>query len=104
MKANQAALKLRDDTRGYAAAIGGIVALLISVLIIVMVYWKISTPVSDAMTAINVAHPGISHQVMNNTNNTANGVFTLAPIIAYVIIAGIILGIIMRFGVGSKQE
>jgi hypothetical protein len=56
------------------------------------------------MTAINTAHPGISHQVMNNTNNTANGVFTLAPIIAYVIIAGIILGIIMRFGVGSKQE
>ena len=93
MKAASVIKKLRESDNGFAAAIGGVSAVLISILIVIVIYWKMSLSVSDGMGVSVVAH-----RAMNATNSTATSVFTLAPIIGIVMIAGIILMIVTRFG------
>lgn len=101
MKANQLSLKsIRNDEHGYAAVIGAIVAIMLTIMVCIMIYWKLSTPLSEALGtgAVGVA----AHKLTNNTNTTANSIFTLAPIVGIVLIAGVILGIVMRFGAGKE--
>ena len=93
MKANQKILKkLGENEHGYAAAIGGVAAVLITVLISILIYWKI---------AGSMGIPSGGSTAATAVNNTATSVFTLAPIIGIVMIAGIILAIVTRFGQGT---
>lgn len=46
----------------------------------------------------------IAYTVDDSVNPQAQSVFTLAPIIAIVVIAGIILSMVILFGSGGKQE
>ena len=78
---------------GYAALIGGVVAVLITILIGILVYYKIAAGMGITGTQAVAAAA--------NVNTTANTVFTLAPIIGIVMIASIILLIVTRFGQGS---
>lgn len=70
--------------------VGLIVGILVVISIGLLVFYEISAAVllTDA--------DGIAVQA--DVNTTANTVFTLAPIVAIVLIAGIILGVVTRFG------
>ena len=58
------------------------------------------TPKGDAcnMTEVNVTYNSSAGVGARGVNSAASGVFSLAPLIAYMVIAGIILAVIMRFG------
>ena len=102
MKANQTALNIRSDDRGYAAVIGGIIAVLLTILVCVMIYWKMSPAISDAVGGtLRNANTYQVAKLLNATNSTSNSVFTLAPIVGIVLIAGVILAIVMKFGRGD---
>lgn len=89
--------QLWKNRHGMAAAMGGMIALLVAIIVGVLVYYSV------------VGGLGIDYQTygsdanaaLNNTNATASTVFTLLPIVAIVMIAGIILAVVARFGGGG---
>ena len=82
-------LKEKADN-AYAALIGGVVAVLVTILVGVLIYYKIAANMGITGTVAKAAAA--------NVNTTASTVFTLAPIIGIVMIASIILMIVTRFG------
>jgi len=90
MKANQAIKNLTHDKRGYTKIVGGLVALLLTIIVGVMVYWE----VSDSIELNN----DDANDSRDETNDMATTVFNLLPIVALVIVAGIILGVVLGFG------
>jgi len=88
MKAN-AEIKLKDDKSAYSRAVGGLAALLLTILIGTMIYWSVSG-------AIDVQGAGATSH--NNTDTMAVTVFTLLPLVSLVVVAAIILAVIMGFG------
>jgi len=74
----------------FAAAVGGVIAILVSIIVGILVYYKIAGSVNGL--------PAAGVTAAANVNTTANTVFTLAPIVGIVMIAGIILGVVMGFG------
>ena len=79
---------------GYAALIGGVVAVLVTILVGVLVYYKIAGNMGITGTQAVAAAAQV--------NTTASTVFTLAPIIGIVMIASIVLMIVTNFGTGPK--
>lgn len=92
MKANQT-LKLKHNDNGYVKVVGGLVALLIMIIIGVLVFWE----VSDSITLSN----SDANASKNTTTDMATTVFGLLPLIALVVVAAIILGVILAFGSGK---
>ena len=80
---------LKNDG-AFAAAVGGVIAILVSIIVGILVYYKIAGSVNGL--------PAAGVTAAANVNTTANTVFTLAPIVGIVMIAGIILGVVMGFG------
>lgn len=78
---------------GYASMVGGVIAVLVSIIVGILIYYKIA----GGITGLPAAGVTAAAQV----NTTANTVFTLAPIVGIVMIAGIILAIVTNFGRGS---
>jgi len=93
MKSNQKLKNFKGDNKGYVKVVGGLVALLIMIIIGVLVFWE----VNDAIT--------LGSDEANNSRNTttamATTVFGLLPLIALVVVAAIILGVILAFGSGK---
>ena len=85
--------------------IGVVVALLVSIIIGVMVWYKIAGSVLYAgwagTTGYNAANRAAALATANATNTTASTVFTLLPVVAIVVVAGIILAIVTNFGKGQ---
>lgn len=50
MKANSN-IKLREDSNGYAAIVGGVVALLISIIVGILVYWAVVGGITSSSTS-----------------------------------------------------
>jgi hypothetical protein len=69
----------------------GLVMLLVTIVIGLLVYWEVNT-------SISVEIPGSTAAAWNSTNSTAGTIFTLLPIIGIIMIAGIMLYYISRFG------
>ena len=81
------------DNNGFAVAVGGVIAVLVSIVVGLLVYYKIAGSINGL--------PAAGVTAAANVNTTANTVFTLAPIVAIVMIAGIILAVVMGFGKSS---
>jgi len=73
--------------------VGVLVATLVVIVIGLLVYWQISEAVDITSTQGRTA--------WSNVNTTANTVFGLAPIVAIVLIASVILAAVMGFGAGK---
>ena len=82
-------LRKMDDS-GFAAAVGGVIAILVSIIVGILVYYKIAGSINGL--------PGAGVTAAANVNTTANTIFTLMPIVGIVTIAGIILAVVMGFG------
>jgi hypothetical protein len=87
-------MKIRKmNEHGYAAMVGAVVAVLVSIIVGILVYYKIAGSINGL--------PAAGVTAAANVNTTANTVFTLAPIVGIVMIAGIILAIVTNFGRGT---
>lgn len=86
-------LSLRYDDNAIARAIGGLVALLVAIIIGVMVFYEVNE--SILFTGVASTHYSTTWATVNSTAST---VWTMAPIVAIVAIAGIVLAVIMTFG------
>lgn len=86
--------KIKNNQSGYVAAVGAILAVLVTIIIGVLVYFKVISALGGGLSADAVT-------ALASVNTTANTVFTLMPIIAIVMIAGIVLAVVMGFGRGS---
>jgi len=93
MKANQK-LSLRDDDRGDVRMVGMIVGVLVVIVIGLLVFTEVSGSITITSATGKTAH--------SNVNTTAQTVFTLAPIVAIVLIASIILAVVTDFGGSGK--
>jgi len=94
MKANKTIRGLKENKSGYAQAVGGLVALLIIIIVGIMVYWSISGGITLTSDTANTSR--------DNVNTTATTVFNLLPIIAIVVVGGILIGLVIAFGGGKK--
>jgi len=95
MKANQKFRSFKENKAAYTRVIGGLVALLLTIIIGVLVFWEVSDAIElDTDTA---------NDSKNDTTDMAETVFTLLPIVALVIVAAIILGVILGFGGSGKM-
>ena len=92
-------MRLLRDQNGSTAMIGVVVAGLVAIIIGVLCWYKINSAVfaafkmpygAGAYTAQNATYASI--------NTTANTSWTLFPIVAIVVVAGVILAIVMGFG------
>ena len=93
MKLTDKLLSLRYDNNAIARAVGGLVALLVGIIVGVMVFYTINE--SIIFSGVNSTHYSTAWAGINSTAST---VWTMAPIVAIVAIAGVILGVIMTFG------
>jgi hypothetical protein len=86
-----------NKAEGGGAMIGTVIALLVSIIIGLLVWYKIDQGITAGPRTAAVG------TLYNTTNTSANTIFTLFPIIAIVVIAGIILSIVTNFGRGAGQ-
>jgi len=87
-------MKLFKNENGYAKVVGGLVALLITIIVGILVYWQISGSITLTTDAANTSR--------DNVNTTASTVFGLLPIIAIVVVGSILIGIVLSFAGRGK--
>ena len=92
MKANQKLKSLKENQKAYVKVVGTLVALLIMIIIGVLVFWETSDSITLDSDTANTSK--------NETTSMATTVFELLPIIALVVVAAIIIGVIVGFGAG----
>lgn len=95
MKANQKLKNLKENKKGYVKVVGGLVALLIMIIIGVLVFWEVNDAIDLGSAQANTSR--------NATTAMASTVFGLLPLVALVVVAAIILGIVLAFGGGKAQ-
>jgi len=89
VKANRK-FRLIDNNLAYTKVVGGLVALLLTIIIGVLVFWN----VSDSITMESAE----ASESKNRTTEMAKTVLNLLPIVAIVVVAAIILGVVLTFG------
>ena len=105
MKANARFVNLSKDHRAMAGAIGGLVALMVTIIVAIMIYWSISGSSLSHLsyTNANNASNAQMNTSVGNVDTTAGTVFQLLPIIAIVVVGGILIGLVIAFGGGGKK-
>lgn len=102
--------KLRMNHDADATMVGGVVAGLVAIIIGVLIWYKLDTAMYSAAgvlarsasnTAAMNATRTMQTAIWNSTNASANTVWTLFPIVAIVVVAGVILAVVMGFGRNS---
>ena len=93
MKANQFLQNIKQDKSGYMKIVGGLVALLLTIIIGVLVFWEVDDSIELDSADGNTSKEGVE--------DMASTVFGLLPLIALVVVASIILGVVIGFG-GKK--
>ena len=94
MKANRKIRGIKEDKAAYTKVVGGLVALLLTIIIGVLIFWEVNDSITLGSDAANTSR--------NQTTSMASTVFALLPIIALVIVAAIILAVVLGFGGGSR--
>ena len=85
--------KLIKNKAAYTKIVGSLVALLLMIIVGVLVFWE----TSDAIDLPN----DDANDSKDTTTDMATTVFNLLPIVALVVVAGIIIAVIMGFGGGK---
>ena len=95
MKANQNIREIKDDKAAYTKVVGGLVALLLTIIVGVLVFWEVNDSITLSSDAANTSR--------TETTTMASTVFSLLPIVALVIVAAIILAVVLGFGGGGGK-
>lgn len=86
-------MKLWKNKYANAGTVGQLVGLLLIIAIGILVFWAVSSNINTGSTEGIAVHA--------NVNSTATTIFTLAPIVAIVAVAGLILAVVGKFGTGG---
>ena len=86
-------MKLFEDEKANARTVGVLTAVLVVIIVGLTVFWLLSSNIRTGST------PGAA--VHTQVNSTAGTVFALAPIVAIVLVASLILAYVARFGSGG---
>jgi len=94
MKANSKSknLKQGDHASLYAGAVGGLIALLVIIGVGAMIFYQ----VTDSFEGTN----NETNDTIDETQDMGATVFGLLPIIALVLVASIIIGVVINMGTG----
>jgi hypothetical protein len=88
---------LYGKDRAQMGMVGAAVGLLITLIIVVLIYYNISASIDT--TAVDAKLPGTpAANATGNVNSQAATFFTIAPIIAIVIVAVVVIGYVQRIG------
>jgi small-conductance mechanosensitive channel len=80
------------DNKAFSQVVGSVVALLLTIIVGVLVFWEVSEAITlDSEDA---------NESKNKTTDMASTVFGLLPTVALVVVAAIILSVILGFGGG----
>lgn len=94
--------KLSQVTEGSAQMIGVVIAGLVAIIIGLMLWYKINSALFYSYLGVGTgAHAALNTTVLpvyNTVNASANSIWTLFPIVAIVVVAGVILAVVMGFG------
>ena len=93
MKANRKFKIFSSNKSAYTQVVGGLVALLLTIIIGVLVFWEVNDAIQLDSSEANTSR--------NATTDMASTVFGLLPIVALVLVAAIILGVVLGFGGGK---
>lgn len=85
----------KRNKQAYTKVVGGLVALLLTIIVGVLVFWEVNDAITLDSTAANDSR--------NATTAMASTVFSLLPLVALVIVAAIILGVVLGFGGGKTR-
>ena len=90
---------LKENSADMTAQGGIVVAVttMIGIAVCVLIWYKLNASLYTGKAVTGWATPGMN-TTWASINTTANSVWTLAPIIAIVVMAGIILAVVMGFG------
>lgn len=86
-------LRMDNRAEGPASMVGVVVAGLVSIIVGVLIWYKIN----GAVTSGTGTTPAI-RALYNGSNASASTVWTLFPIVAVVVVASIVLAVVMGFG------
>jgi len=94
MKANSKSknLKQGDHASLYAGAVGGLIALLVVIGVGAMIFYQITDNFEGTSNE--------SNDTIDEAQEMGTTVFGLLPIIALVLVASIIIGVVMTMGTG----
>ena len=95
MKANQKFKDIKQDNSGYTKIVGGLVALLLIILVGNLVYWE----VSDNFDFTSAEANNSSEEV----DDMATTIFGLLPLIALVVVASLLIGIVISGMSGDNK-
>ena len=84
--------KIFSNKHAYTKVVGGLIALLVTIGVGALVFWEITDNFEGSSDEANDS--------MNETEDMASTVFGLLPIIALVVVAAIIIGIVVKMGGG----
>jgi len=87
-------LKLLKNDSGYVKLVGALIALLVTIGVGALVFWEITDNFEGSSTEANDS--------INETEDMASTIFGLLPIIALVVVAAIIIGVVV--GMGGKGK
>jgi flagellar biogenesis protein FliO len=82
--------KLIKNKQAYTKVVGGLIALLVTIGVGALVFWEITDNFDGTSADANDS--------LNETQDMASTVFDLLPIIALVVVATIIIGIVVGMG------
>ena len=82
--------------------IGVVIAGLVAIIVGVLIWYKINTAIYGSMGYTTGSGPmvglNLTKATFTTVNASANTIWTLFPIIAIVVVAGVILAVVMGFG------
>jgi flagellar biogenesis protein FliO len=84
--------KLLKNQEAYTKVVGGLIALLVTIGVGALVFWEITDNFEGSSADANTSIDGVE--------DMASTVFDLLPIIALVVVAAIIIGIVVKMGGG----
>jgi len=84
--------KLFHSNDGYTKVVGGLIALLVTIGVGALVFWEITDNFEGSSNESNESIDGVE--------DMASTVFDLLPIVALVVVAAIIIGIVVKMGGG----
>jgi hypothetical protein len=84
--------KLFHSNDGYTKVVGGLIALLVTIGVGALVFWEITDNFEGSSNESNDSIDGVE--------DMASTVFDLLPIVALVVVAAIIIGIVVKMGGG----
>lgn len=94
---------LNNVTGSIPSLVVGVVAFLIACIVGVLIFYKLNYALYFSVSGVGKGAQTAFNSSFDSLNATANSVWTLAPVVGLVLIAGAIIATILMFSGGQQQ-